>query len=243
MGEAITRASEVIRRLMREARFGALATLEETGAPYASLVAVAPDETGAPGLLISRLARHTQNLARDSRASLLLAASGTDPLDSPRASLLGRVVPAAEGSSLRVRYLARHPNAAQYADFADFGFFTLELAEAHLVEGFGRIVTLPAKGLLTDWTGADEVRESVEGVVSHMNEDHADAIALYATRLLGEPEREGVAWRMIGLDPDGCELAGGDVVRRLDFPQRVTGRGAVRQVLVQLVTQAREKMP
>ncbi|GGF79007.1 pyridoxamine 5'-phosphate oxidase [Azorhizobium oxalatiphilum] len=241
MGEAVTRATAWIRRLMREARFATLATLEETGAPYASLAAVAPDADGTPGLLVSTLARHTQNLARDARASLLLVSGGADPMDSPRASLLGKVVKA-ESPDLRPRYLARHPGAAQYADFKDFAFYRLEIAEAHLVEGFGKVVTLPAKGLLTDWSGAEEVRESVEGVISHMNSDHADAITLYATRLLGEPEREGGDWQMLGLDPEGCEIAHGEKVRRLDFPQRVTTRTAVRQVLVELVSQAREKM-
>lgn len=239
MGEAVTRATAVIRRLMREARFGALGTLEADGAPYTSLVAVAPDANGAPGLLVSGLARHTHNLMRDARASLLLASGGADPLDAPRASLLGRVVKSEDGD-LRVRYLARHPGAAQYADFTDFAFYRLEVAEAHLVEGFGRIVTLPAAGLLADWSEADAVREAAAGVISHMNADHADALALYATRLLGEPET-GAAWRMVGLDPEGCEIAAGDVVRRLDFPQRVTSSVAVRQVLVALVAQAREK--
>ncbi|MGU3495045.1 HugZ family protein [Xanthobacteraceae bacterium A53D] len=239
MGEAVNRATGVIRRLMRETRFAALATLEESGAPYSSLVAIAPDADGTPGLLISGLARHTQNLERDPRASLLLASA--DQLDAPRASLLGRVVKT-ESAELRTRFLARHPGAEQFVDFKDFCFYRLEFTEAHLVEGFGRIVNLPSKGLLTDWTGAESVREAVDGIVSHMNEDHSDATALYATRLLGEPEREGAEWRILGLDPDGCEISDGAVVRRLDFPQRVTSRGAVREVLVALVSQAREKI-
>lgn len=239
MGEAVARASVVIRRLMREARFGALGTLEADGAPYASLVAVAPDADGAPVLLMSGLARHTRNLQRDPRASLLLAAGASgDPLNAPRASLLGRIA-ATPDPDARTRFLARHPEAAQYADFTDFAFYRLDLREAHLVEGFGRIVTLPASGLLTSWEGADAVRAAVAGVVEHMNADHADAVALYATRLLGEPEAAEGVWRMVGLDPEGCEIAAGETVRRLEFPQRVTDVAAVRQVLVALVTQAR----
>ncbi len=242
MGEASEKATIVIRRLMREARFGALGTLEADGAPYASLVAVAPDAEGAPTLLLSGLARHTRNLQRDPRASLLLAAGEAgDPLNAPRTSLLGRMELQPEADA-RARFLARHPEAEGYADFADFAFYRLALREAHLVEGFGRIVTLPASGLLTDWDGAQPVREAVGGVISHMNQDHADAIALYARVLLGEPEGPDGAWRMVGLDPDGCEIAAGEKVRRLDFPQRVTDVAAVRQVLVALVTQARAKL-
>ena len=239
MGEAVAHASIVIRRLMREARFAALGTLEADGAPYASLVAVAPDADGAPVLLLSGLARHTRNLQRDPRASLLLSAgTAGDPLNAPRASLLGRIAVTAEAEA-RGRFLARHAEAGQYADFADFGFYRLDLREAHLVEGFGRIVTLPASGLLTSWEGAEAVRVAAEGVIDHMNADHADAVQLYATRLLGEPEAPDGVWRMIGLDPEGCEIAAGDKVRRLDFPQRVIDVAAVRKVLVALVTQAR----
>lgn len=239
VGEAVAHAKVAIRRLMREARFGALGTLEADGAPYASLVAVAPDAEGAPVLLLSGLARHTRNLQRDPRASLLLAAGAAgDPLNAPRASLLGRVA-ATPDADARARFLARHPEAAGYADFTDFAFYRLDLREAHLVEGFGRIVTLPASGLLTSWEGAEALRAAVEGVVEHMNADHADAVQLYATRLLGEPETPDVVWRMIGLDPEGCEIAAGDTVRRLEFPQRVIDSAAVRKVLVVLVTQAR----
>lgn len=239
MGEAVAHATGVIRRLMREARFGALGTLEADGAPYASLVAVAPDAEGAPTLLMSGLARHTRNLQRDPRASLLLTGGAAgDPLNAPRASLLGRIAVAPDRDA-RIRFLARHPEAAGYADFTDFAFYRLDVREAHLVEGFGRIVTLPASGLLTSWEGAEAVRAAVEGVMDHMNADHADAVALYATRLLGEAEAPDAVWRMVGLDPEGCEIAAGETVRRLEFPQRVTDVAAVRQVLVALVTQAR----
>ncbi|MEP9355295.1 DUF2470 domain-containing protein [Xanthobacter sp. KR7-65] len=229
-------AALVIRRLIREARFASLATLEAGGAPYASLVAVGTDRAGRPTLLISRLARHTRNIGADERVSLLVSATGTpDPLDAPRASLLGRIAPA-PAPDVRARYLARHPAAEGYADFTDFGFYAVDIAEAHLVQGFGRIVDVPGEALLSNWDRADELAAGVEGVIAHMNADHADAVRLYATELLGAPEG---AWRMLSLDPDGCELTNGDLVRRLEFPRRVADLGAVRQELVALVQEAR----
>jgi hypothetical protein len=36
-----------------------------------------------------------------------------------------------------------------------------------------------------------------------MNSDHADAVALYATQLANSPPGE---WRMVGIDPGGCDL-------------------------------------
>lgn len=228
-------AATAVRRLIREARFGALGTLEETGAPYASLVALATDDGGRPTFLISRLARHTRNIGRDTRISLLIASAGApDPMNAARASLLGRI--ASAGDDARPRFLARHPDASIYADFADFAFYRMEIEEAHLVEGFGRIVDVPGARLLTDWSAAADLKAASDGVVAHMNSDHADAVALYATRLLGAPDG---AWRMLAIDPDGCELAMGDLVRRLDFAEHCASPAAVRKELVRLVADAR----
>ena len=43
---------------------------------------------------------------------------------------------------MRRRFLARHPEAAVYADFPDFGFWTLKVEGAHYIGGFGRIFDL-----------------------------------------------------------------------------------------------------
>lgn len=223
-------------RLIQECRIATLATLGDDGAPYASLVTLAPDADGAPVLLLSDLARHTGNLRRDPRASLLVAdARAGDPLDAPRASLIGRVVPAGDAEA-RARFLARHPEAEGYAGFTDFHFFRMQVDEVHLVEGFGRIATLPGSAATIDWTGAEALRESAAGAIAHMNEDHLDAITLYAQKLLGAG---GEGWRMLSLDPLGCTLMAGPIVRRLDFPHRVMNSAALRQVLVELAHAAR----
>ena len=56
----------VAKKLLREARSGALATLMKgTGGPYCSLVNVATMADGSPLILISRLAVHTRNILAD----------------------------------------------------------------------------------------------------------------------------------------------------------------------------------
>lgn len=243
---ADTAAVAAVRRLIREARFGALATLEPEGGPYASLVAIATDSEGRPTLLISRLARHTRNISRDQRMSLLVsAADAPDPLNAPRASLTGRIVPAPE-AAVRTRYIARHATAAGYADFADFAFYRMEIEGAHLVEGFGRIVDVPGAALLTGWDDAAELAEGHDGIVTHMNDDHADAVALYATVLAGAPDgtpngTPNGTWRMVALDPEGFEVASAERVCRLEFSQRITSPAAARKELVALVHRARRE--
>ena len=231
-------AAATVRRLIREARFATLASLDQGGGPYASLVAVATDPEGRPTLLISKLARHTQNIARDARVSLLVSDAGAaDPLNAARASLVGRIVPTHD-PLVRPRYLGRHPAAAGYVDFPDFRFFHIEVDHAHLVEGFGRIIDVPGPKLATDWSGADEVRAAHDGIVSHMNLDHAAAVALYATALAQAPEGE---WQMVGIDPEGFEIATPSMVRRLAFTERNTAVSAVRKNLVALVEEARRR--
>jgi hypothetical protein len=105
-----------------------------------------------------------------------------------------------------------------------------------LVAGFGRIVDLAAPDILTDISDARALVEAEAEAIAHMNEDHADACRLYATRLLGAPAGD---WRCVGVDPEGIELQQGRGALRLAFPQRVTGSGALRAVLKALADKAR----
>jgi heme oxygenase (biliverdin-IX-beta and delta-forming) len=232
-------AKTAARKLLREGRSGALATLMvPSGDPYCSLINVATDFDGSPILLISRLALHTKNILSDPRVSLMLdERKEGDPLQGARVMLMGRAA-RTDDAQVRRRYLTRQPEASAFADFQDFAFYRVALAGAHLVAGFGRIVDLKRQDILLDVSGADELLAAEEDAVVHMNEDHADACRLYATKLLGAPDGE---WRCAGVDPEGMELQHGRLALRLLFPQRVTGPGALRAVLKQLADEARTK--
>jgi heme iron utilization protein len=225
------------KKLLREARSGALATLMAgSGDPYCSLVNVATAPDGAPLLLISTLAVHTKNILSDARVSLMLdERKEGDPLQGARVMLMGRAE-RTEDENVRRRYLVRQPEAEMFAGFGDFGFYQIALRGAHLVAGFGRIVDLSARDILTDVAGADAMLAAEPEVIEHMNADHAEATRLYATKLLGAPDGD---WRCVGCDPDGLDLQNGRTGLRLPFPQRVTGPGPLRAVLKQLAERAR----
>ena len=224
------------RKLLREGRSGALATLMAgTGDPYCSLVNVATAPDGSPLLLLSTLALHTKNLMADARVSLMLdERKEGDPLEGARVMLMGTCV--RTDRSAAAAYLRRHPEAELFAGFKDFDFYRIEISKAHLVAGFGRIVDLTAADILTDLAGAEALIEAEEDAIAHMNADHAEACRLYATKLLGAPEAD---WRCAGIDPEGIELQHGQTALRLLFPQRVSGPGPLRAVLKQLAEQAR----
>ena len=223
--------------LLRTVRAGALATVDGgTGFPFASLVTVATDLDGSPLLLMSRLAAHTANLDRDPRASILLAQGGKgDPLAHPRLTVLGRIARTEEPRA-RARFLARQPKAKLYAGFADFAVWRMDMTGAHLNGGFARATTLSAEEIRTDLSGAEDLLAVEESAVAHMNEDHGEALALYATRLAGAPAAD---WRATGLDPEGIDLAAGDAVARVPFDRRVADGAELRRLLVDMAQRAR----
>jgi len=150
MSNTLTLATTV-RDLLRRAPRASLATLTETGAPYASLVLTADDGSGAPLLLLSDLAQHTKNLKRDPRASLLVESAETsdDVLAAARATFLGEATRLADDTA-RAAFVARHSSAAGYASFKDFAIYRFAVARIHLVAGFGRI----------DWILGDDYRSA-----------------------------------------------------------------------------------
>jgi len=225
------------KKLLREGRSGALATLMPgSGDPYCSLVNVATAADGAPLLLISRLAVHTKNILADPRVSLMIdERKEGDPLQGGRIMLMGTAAVTQDPNDRR-RYLDRQPEAEMFASFADFSFYQMTLKSVHLVAGFGRIVDLKPADVLTATDDAGELVAAEPDVLAHMNQDHAEACRLYATKLLGAPDG---AWRCVGLDPEGLELQLDRTALRLPFPQRVQAPGVLPQMLAQLAERAR----
>ena len=231
-------AVAMARRALRNARTGALATLDpKSGFPLTTLINVATDVDGTPLFLASQLALHTRNLDADPRASILFATLGKgDPMaNSERLSVAGRAE-RSDDPRARRRFLARHPKAKLYIDFPDFSLFRLAVHGVHPNGGFARAGEIEPTDVLLDLTGCEALIEAEEGAVAHMNADHADALELYATKLLGATEGR---WRATGLDPEGLDLVCGDATVRLVFPERVENSAALRAVLVKLAEQAR----
>ncbi len=142
-------ARALARRLIAEARFGALGTLDPaTGGPLVTRIAVGTSADGLPVTLVSDLSAHTRALRANPAASLLVGEPGPkgDPLTHPRLTLraTARFVDqaGAEHTALRARWLESHPKAALYADFADFRFVLLTPLGASLNGGFGRAFEL-----------------------------------------------------------------------------------------------------
>ncbi|WP_350335293.1 HugZ family protein [Coralliovum pocilloporae] len=229
---------DTIRRLIRSSRTAALGTQDaETGHPFVSLVTVATAHDGSPLMLLSDLARHTANIKANGHVSLLCDefAPG-DPLMIARVTMMGQVS-VSDDPVDRARFLAAQPEAEGYAHFKDFAIYRMAIDAAHLVAGFGRIVSVAAEDILTDCSDAEALIEAEAGAIEHMNTDHADALALYA-QMHGDQSVD-VNWTMTGLDPDGIDITNGADRMRIPFPERVVTPDQLRAVLATMARKAR----
>jgi len=236
--------AERARTLLSQARTGTLATLSRRhpGHPFASVMPYALDDDGRPLCLISSMAMHTQNLAGDARASLLVTQPGAtgDPLASGRVTLMGRGQRLAgdQAAAARPLYLAAHASAAYWVDFEDFSFWRLDVADVYFVGGFAAMGWVDA----ADYGAArpDPLADVAEGIMAHMNADHADALLAYARVLAGEDAEEA---RMVAVDRLGFKLALRNAERRwstrIAFPREVRSAAESRTVLIEMARRAR----
>jgi heme iron utilization protein len=229
------------RLLLRGARAGSLATLRE-GAPFVSLVtpATAPDLSVL--MLLSSLSEHRRNLEVDGRCALMVmgAAETRNPQTAPRLTLSGQAeeVTGEDSGGLKARWLAAHPYAAPYADFADFALFRFVPEEAQYIGGFARAHHLLLDRLLPPAEAVAAVAEAEARILAHCNADHAEALLAIALASGGDQGD----WRMTGVDVDGFELSADDRVLRKAFGRAVSSASEVRQELVRLVDAARTGM-
>lgn len=241
--------AEQARTLVHLGRTGTLGTLSRRhpGHPFVSVMPYAPDERGRPLLLISTLAMHTQNLAHDPRASLLVAQPGDDPLALARVTLMGdgRLLGPGERRAARAAYLARHPSAVHWVDFDDFAFWRLDVGDLYFVGGFGAMDWLTVAGY--EAARPDPLADAAPGIIEHMNRDHADALVLYA-RVLGDLASEAagiVAAEMVAVDRLGFKLrvraADGLHGRRIAFPREATSPEQCRAVLIEMLADLRSR--
>lgn len=218
------------RLLLRGARAGTLAT-QRDGQPFAGLVtpATAPDLSVL--MLLSDLSEHTRHLRADPRCAVMVTGDAADanPQTAPRCTISGRAGITAD-AALRSRWLALHPYAALYFDFSDFNLWRLEIAEASFVGGFARAFRLPSAKLRPDPEAVAAVVAAAHSIMAHCNDDHAPALARIAGNAPG-------AWRMVAVDVDGCDLAAGERVRRVDWAAPVRDADGVRTELVRLAAQ------
>ena len=238
--------AERVRTLVYMGRIGSLSTIsrKQPGFPFGSVMPYAGGECGRPIFLISTMAMHTHNLLADPRASLLVTQpdAGGDPLGASRVTLLGKVLPIAKPKTAEARklYLARYENSKYWVDYEDFAFYRMDVIDVYYVGGFG----------VMGWVSAEEYRnarpdplaDAAAGILQHMNTDHGDSLILLARVFAGIASQEAAmtavdrfGFRLRLKTPEGMRGA------RIPFLREVSNPADTRNVLIEMVQQARQR--
>jgi putative heme iron utilization protein len=163
-----------------------------------------------------------------------------DPLAAGRVTLAGRVTrPSGDTERVaRAAYLASVPTASMYAEFGDFSLYVLGVERVRWVGGYGRMDSADAEAYAN--AQADPVGEA-RAAITHLNDDHADALLVIAQALGGYPD--ATAAQCSGLDRRGIDLAvhtpRGRAPARVAFRQALAGSSQLRAATVELTHRAR----
>lgn len=147
-------------------------------------------------------------------------------------------VSAGERDALKTVYLAAHANAVYWVDFGDFAFWRLAVDDVYFVGGFAAMGWVDAADYRT--ARPDPLADVAEGIMEHMNRDHADALLGYARFFAGEAADEA---QMVSVDRLGFKLHLRNGQRRwsarIAFPREVTTGADSRTILIEMARQAR----
>ena len=234
MAETDEAPSWAARKLLRAARVATLATTTG-GQPFTALVTPATSSGGDILLFLSSLSEHTRHLRADPRCAVMVTGTTDDPnpQTAPRLTVTGLAEPT-DDAALKARWLARHPYAALYADFADFALWRIAPKAGLLVAGFARATRLRQADLMPD---SEAIAAAEADIITHCNQDHAAAMALLARAAGGQ----GDAWQMVAADADGCDVSDGQRAIRIAWSAPIADANAVRNELVRLVGHARAR--
>jgi putative heme iron utilization protein len=220
-------------------------SLDPPGAPFGSVITYGLDPSGQPCFFVSTMAEHTRNIDADPRASVLVVEDtppGADPLASGRVTLMGEareITDPTERGAARDGYLAANP-AAFYVDYGDFRCLRLDVTGVRYVGGFGRMSWVD----VADYAAAspDPLAAVAEGIVGHMNADHADAMVTLCHHHARRADVMGAV--MTAVDRYGfdvvAQLAGGhQEAMRIGFRTEQGSADSVRRELVAMLHEAR----
>lgn len=239
-------AAEEARTVAAATNTATLASLSEDGSPWASFVTYGLLD-GQPVLCVSRLAEHGRNLAADQRASLAIVAPElpADPLAGTRITLAGLVEQpsAAEAEAARAAHLAAVPAAKYYIDYSDFAVWVLRVNRIRWVGGYGRMDSATAEQYAA--AEPDPIMPVAARAVTHLNDDHADALLDMARALGGYPDASAAACERA--DRYGLDLRvttpRGVARTRVGYGTRLDSIDQLRGATVDLARRSREQSP
>ncbi len=228
------------RLFVRNHQNGVLSTLSKRldGFPFGSVSPYVLDHEGHPVILISTLAEHTKNIEADPRVSLIVHPCAEDMQAAGRVTLVGRAERLPDKAGFGARYLRYLPQAESYFAMHDFHFYRLRVEDVRFIGGFGKIHWIRPERYAPP--AAPALAAAEEGILAHMNADHAHNLREYCRHVHGVKVLDAA---MVGIDCDGFDVRADGHVLRVNFPEPVLDAEAARAALVELAKQARTTAP
>jgi heme oxygenase (biliverdin-IX-beta and delta-forming) len=135
--------------LIRETRIAALGTLHDGESNLAMVAYAVADDFSAFYIHVSKLGKHTANMEKDPRVSLLITERDddrADPQTLARVSIRGvaEIVPRTKPDYAEIRnvYLERFPEAEQLFSLGDFNLWKISPKGGRYVAGLARAFNL-----------------------------------------------------------------------------------------------------
>ncbi|MEM6824224.1 MAG: DUF2470 domain-containing protein [Pseudomonadota bacterium] len=222
--QTVGQATTLAKRLIRCEFHGELALdVSQAGTPSTHTLPIASALDGRPLISLEPGGQIGERVAETQRVSLTLGLEHRLCLSCTAERVQGDLEALA-----RARFSARHGRTEHEGDITVLTPQTATLssgAREHVLDVAKLVATLDRQLLQLERRAVD-----------HMNEDHRDAIKLYAEVLLNEEKGD---WRLASLDMDGLDLTCGDRFARLWFDPPLQEAGDIKSRLVELAMKAR----
>ncbi|MBO1255365.1 DUF2470 domain-containing protein [Alteromonas sp. 5E99-2] len=226
--------------LLRQSEVGVVSTLSKNlrGYPFGSVTPFLSDSAGHIYFYISDIAQHAANMVADSRMSLTIykERKSGDQNENARLTIVGDGEPlnGELHDEMLARYVQRFPESESYKQAHDFRIWKVEIKRVRYIGGFGKIFWLEKEEWMQKTTPWDKQTE--DGMIAHMNEDHQDAMTLILQSYAGIEDENVI---MVGVQTDGCYLQTNDENVFIPFDAICEQSVDVRVQLVALTKAAR----
>ena len=210
------------------------------GYPFGSVTPYMLDSDGKVYMYISDIAQHARNLHEDNKLSLTIynQAESGDQNENARITLVGdaSIVEGDKHEEILNRYVKLYPEAESYASAHDFNIWQVDVKRVRYIAGFGKIFWLEQAEWITGdapWTAAE-----AQGMISHMNEDHQDAMQLILKQHTNVDDDNVI---MSDILSTGCYLYSNERNYFIPFAAICTKKSDARKQLVELTQAARSE--
>jgi putative heme iron utilization protein len=226
------------KHLARAQHSGVLGTHSTSmpGYPFGSVVPYYLTHEGDAVIYISDIALHTRNIKANDKVSLTIFDNEEDDSQANgRVTIMGNAT-CIKDANIETQYLRLFPQAKGYKRTHDFNFYVIKTERVRYIGGFGKIHWIDKaywQQQKQDW------HSNIEGMITHMNEDHLDAMSLILKHKL---DIDVLAPTMCSVFPEGAHYTYGENVWFVPFEEVCRSAKHVREQLVIQTKQAREAL-